>query len=68
MDESNCRTLDINFIVFIDDQEEMSTPQISEAFIDSPWYANNIFILLNLKAPSGLSRNKSRFIKMKEMK
>ena len=51
MVESNCRALDINFIVAIDDQEEMVTPQISQAFIDSPWYADIIFVLLNLQAP-----------------
>jgi len=46
----------------------MATPQISEAFIDSPWYAYIIFVLLNLQAPPGLSRTKGRFLKMKSMK
>ena len=36
MAELNCQALDINFISTIDDQEELVTPQISEAFIDSP--------------------------------
>ena len=48
MDESNCQALDINFIGAIDDQEEMATPQFSEPFIDSPLYADIIFVLLNL--------------------
>jgi len=59
MAELNCRALDINFIAAIDDQEEMATPQISEAFTDSPCYADIIFILLNLQAPPSLSRTKS---------
>lgn len=46
----------------------MATPQISEAFIDSSCYANIIFVLLNRQAPPGLSRTKSRFLKMKAMK
>ena len=36
MVELDCRALDINFIAAIDDYKEMTTPQISEAFIDSP--------------------------------
>ena len=68
MDESNCHALDINFIGALDDQEEMVTPQISEAFIDSPWYADIIFVLLNLQAPPSLYRTKGRFMKMKSMK
>ena len=48
MAESNCQALDINFIGALDDQEEMVTPQISESFTDSPWYADIIFVLLNL--------------------
>jgi len=68
MVESNYQALDINFIASIYDQEEMGTPQINEAFIDSPWYENLTFVLLNLQAPPSLSRTKSRFLKMKAMK
>eukprot|EP00253_Pinus_taeda_P024315 PITA_24315 len=68
MAESNRQALDINFISALDDQEEMENPQISEPFIDSPWYADIIFVLLNLQAPLGLSRTKARFLKMKSMK
>ena len=32
MAESNCQTLDINFISALEDQEEMGTPSISEPF------------------------------------
>jgi len=51
MAESNCQGLDINFIGALDDHEDMVTPQINEPFTDSPWYANIIFVLLNLQAP-----------------
>ena len=51
MAESNCNALDINFIAQVDDQEEMATPSISEAFLDSPWYSDTIFVLTNLQAP-----------------
>ena len=63
MAESNCNALDINFIAQIDDQEEMVTPLISEAYLDSPWYSNIIFVLINLQAPPGLTKTKARFIK-----
>ena len=65
MAESNCHALDINFIAQEDDQEEMATPEISEAFSDSPWYEDIIFLLLNLQVPPGLSRTKARFLKLK---
>ena len=65
MDESNCQALDINFIATIDDEEDMATPLISQAFIESPWYADVIYVLLNLQAPPELSRTKSRILKMK---
>ena len=43
----------------------MATPEISEAFSYSPWYADIIFVLLNLKAQLDLSRTKARFLKLK---
>ena len=68
MAESNCHALDINFIAQIDDQEEMATPEISEAYSYSPWYADILFVLLNLQAPPGLSRTKARFLKLKAVR
>ena len=68
MAEDNCNALDINFISQIDDQEEMATPLISEAYLGSPWYLDIIFLLKNLQAPPGLTRTKSRFIKLKAMR
>jgi len=46
----------------------MATPQINQAFLQSPWYAYICFVLLNLHAPPGLSRTKKRFLKMKASK
>lgn len=49
--ESNYQALDINFIATIDDGEEMATPLISQAFIESPWYVDIIYVLQNLQDP-----------------
>ena len=68
MAESNDQALHINFIGALDDQEEMVTPQISEPFTHSPWYADIIFVLISLQAPLGLTRTKARFLKMKSLK
>ena len=68
MAESNCNALDINFIAQIDDQEEMATPHISEAYLDSPWYSDIIFLLTHLQAPPRLTKTKARFIKQKSMR
>jgi len=68
MAESNFQALDINFIAEIDNEEEMVNPLISQAFIESPWYANIIYVSQNLQAPPGSSKTKSRFLKMKSLK
>jgi hypothetical protein len=68
MEESNCNALDINFLATFDEQEEQVTPKVKEVFLNSPWYADLIFVLHNLQAPPGLTKTKSRFIKLKELK
>jgi len=65
MTETNFQALDINEL---DNEHEMVTPQINQAFLQSPWYADICFVLLNLHAPPGLSRTKKRFLKMKASK
>ena len=65
MSETNFQALDINEL---DNEQELATPQISQALLQSPWYADICFILLNVCAPSGLSRTKKRFLKMKASK
>jgi hypothetical protein len=44
------------------------TPNVKEVFLKSPWYTYLIFVLHNLQAPPGLTKNKARFLKMKELK
>eukprot|EP00253_Pinus_taeda_P027250 PITA_27250 len=65
MSETNFQALDINQL---DNEPELATPQISETFLQSPWYADICFALLNLCAPPGLSRTKKRFLRMKSSK
>ena len=45
MAETNCQALDINEL---DNEQGMATPQINQAFSDSPWYADIIYVLQNL--------------------
>lgn len=65
MTETRFQALDINEL---DNEQEMATPQIHQALLQSPWYADIIYVLLNLQAPLGLSRTKKRFLKMKASK
>eukprot|EP00253_Pinus_taeda_P031515 PITA_31515 len=65
MTETNFQALDINQL---DNEQEMATPQINQAFLQSTWYADISFVLLNMQAPPGLSRTKKRFLKMKASK
>jgi len=62
MSEANFQALDINQL---DNELELVTPQINIAFEQSPWYADICYVLQNLCAPPGLSRTRSRFLKMK---
>ena len=68
MAESNFHALDINFLVAVDGPEEQATPNIKEVFLNSPWYADLIFVLHNLQALPSLTKTKSIFIKLKALK
>jgi hypothetical protein len=68
MAESNFHALDINFLDAADEQGEMATPSVREVFLNSPWYADLIFVLQNLQAPPGLTKTKARFLKLKALK
>jgi len=68
MDESNFHALVINFFAAVNEQEEQATPNIKEVFLKSPWYTYLIFVLHNLQAPPGLTKNKARFLKLKALK
>ena len=65
MVESNFEVLDINMINALDDQEEFSTPIVEDHFVNSPWYTDIVYVLLNLNTPPGLSKTKARFLKLK---
>jgi len=65
MTGNNFQALDINEL---DNKHEMATPHINQAFLQSPWYADIIYVLFNLQAPPRLSRTKKRFLKMKASK
>ena len=60
--------LDINLITELHDEQEMEIPQIGQPFLDSPQYADIIYVLQNLQDPLGLSITKSRFLKMEASK
>jgi hypothetical protein len=68
MAESNFHALDINFLAAADEQGEMETPSVREVFLNSPWYADLIFVLHNLQARPGLTKTKARFLKLKALK
>eukprot|EP00253_Pinus_taeda_P030845 PITA_30845 len=65
MSETNFQALGIKQL---HNEPELATPQISETFLQSPWYADICFVLLNLCAPPRLSRTKKRFLRMKSSK
>eukprot|EP00253_Pinus_taeda_P006620 PITA_06620 len=69
MAESNLHALDINLIIAMSDEnEEGSSIQVSKMFSLSPWYLDIIYVLNNLSQPPGMTRNKSRTLKLKATK
>ena len=68
MAESNFQALDINFRDVAGEQGKMATPNIGEVFLNSPWYADLIFVLQNLQAPPSLTKTKARFLKLQALK
>jgi hypothetical protein len=71
MVQMNCEILGINFTNGISENatdQERVTPQMSQKFLDSMWYADIIFVLNNLQAPPEYSKTKSRFLKLKAAK
>ena len=49
----------------LDEQEELTTPIIEDHFLNSSWYADILYVLLNLNVPLGLSKTKAIFLKLK---
>jgi hypothetical protein len=48
--------------------QEEKVAQVPQHFIDSPWYTDIIYMLENLQVPLGVSKTKSRFLKLKAAK
>ena len=67
MVESNIEVLDINMINALDDQEEFPTPIVEDHFMNSPWYADIVYVLLKLNTPPGLTKKKERLLKLKDV-
>jgi hypothetical protein len=66
MTQSNYDVLGINFIADLsENSEEETVPQVSRKFLESPWYADIIYVLRNLQAPPELRKTKARFLKLK---
>ena len=65
MAETNLQALDINFFDTLEEQEECTAPHVEEVFLNSPWYADILYVLFYLNAPSTLSKTKARFLKQK---
>jgi hypothetical protein len=69
MAQTNCGLLGINFNADLSaNSEEEKVPQVSQKFLESPWYADIIYVLRNLQAPHELSKTKARFLKLKAEK
>jgi hypothetical protein len=59
----------MNFIIDLSEFPQGETiVQVSQQFIDSPWYVDIIYVLDNLQAPPGVSKTKARFLKLKAVK
>jgi hypothetical protein len=69
MAHSDCDAIRINFIVDLSEfPQEENVAQVPQHFIDSPCYADIIYVFENLQDPLGVSKTKSRFLKLKEAK
>ena len=69
MAESNLHALDIYIVADMsEDEEESSLIQVSEMFLQSPWYSNIMYVLQQLSPPLEMSRNIGRTLKLKAAK
>jgi len=66
MAKSNLHALDINLIAAMSDDEDGGTLiQVSEMFLNSPWYSDRVYVLQHLSPPPGMSKSKGRSLKLK---
>ena len=66
MAETGVTNVDINFLnISIVVEEDHQKPDVSEDFLESPWYKDVIYVLKDLQAPPALTRTKARSVKLK---
>ena len=51
MAESKFQALDMNMVDVLEEIKEFIAPFIEETFLNSPWYADIIYVLFYLNAP-----------------
>lgn len=69
MAESNLHALDINLITAMsEDEDDDSLIQVSEMFLQAPWYSDIVYVLQHLSPPLGMSRSKGISLKLKSAK
>lgn len=51
-----------------EDEEESSLIQVSEMFLQSPWYPDIVYVLQHFSPPPGMTKNKGRSLKLKAVK
>ena len=56
MAKTNLQDLDINFVDALEEQEECTAPHVEQVFLNSPWYADILYVLFYLNAPPTLSK------------
>jgi len=69
MTQSNYDVLGIKFIADLSESEkEEIVPQVSQKFLESPWYVDIIYVLRNLQYPPEVIKTKAKFMKLKATK
>ena len=61
MAEYNFQALHMNMVDVLEEIEESTDTFIEETFLNYPWYADIIYVILYLNAPP-LSKTKARFL------
>ena len=68
MAEAKFQALDINMFNALDEQEELAPPIIEDNFLNSSWYANILYVFLNLNVPPRFSKTKGKILKVESCK
>jgi hypothetical protein len=69
MAQSDYDNVGIHFFVnLLESPHKETIAWVSQEFIDSPWYADIIYVLKNFQAPLGVSNTKAIFFNLKAVK